>query len=235
MESKSYIRHIVELFFILLFVILVRSVLFEPYLVPSSSMLPTLLEGDRIVVNKYTYGISRYSFPFSPKLFQGRIFELTEPKRGDVVVFELDKIYVKRLIGEPGDKIQVIDGVLYINGNEIKQIPVKEQFQSGGISFSQYQEQLTKDKTITILDVTSGTEFDNTKLYVIPEGHYFFMGDNRDFSRDSRDIYFMGFVPKENILGKVDRIFFSSATLEIYNIFGLIKNFRLNRTWQKIN
>lgn len=235
MKSKSWTKHILEILGILVFVILVRSIIFEPYLVPSGSMLPNLLEGDRIIVNKYVYGISRYSFPLSPPLFKGRVFEFEQPQRGDIVVFELDKIYVKRLVGEPGDTIQVIDGILYINGQEKRQVRLKETFRSGGINFTKYKEQLTKDKSITILDVTEGTEFDNTKLHTVPKGHYFFMGDNRDFSRDSRDIYFMGFVPKEKILGRVNRIFFSSSTLEIYNIFGVIKNFRLDRTWKKIN
>ena len=236
MKSKSFFKQFLELLLILAFVIFIRSVLFEPYLVPSGSMLPNLLEGDRIIVNKYIYGISRFSFPFSPKIFKGRVLEFSEPKRGDIVVFELDKVYVKRLVGEPGDSIQVINGVLYINEQEIKQTPLQDKFISGsGVSLTQYKEQLTHDKAITILDVASGMEFDNTKLYVVPEGHYFFMGDNRDFSRDSRDIDFMGFVPKENILGKVDRIFFSSATIETYNIIGVIRNFRLDRTWKKIN
>ncbi|MBP9791743.1 MAG: signal peptidase I [Rickettsiales bacterium] len=233
--KKSLLKHIVELSLTILFVILVRSVLFEPYLVPSSSMLPNLLEGDRIVVNKYIYGISRYSFPFSPKIFKGRVLEFSQPKRGDVVVFELDKVYVKRLVGEPGDKIQVVNGTLYINGNEIKQTLLKDKFTSGNISFSQYAEKLTDQKTITILDFNENTDFDNTPVHAVPEGHYFFMGDNRDFSRDSRDIYFMGFVPKENILGRVTHIFFSSATLETYNLFGMVRDFRLNRTFQKVN
>jgi signal peptidase I len=233
--KKSLLKHIVELLLTVLFVLLVRSVLFEPYLVPSSSMLPNLLEGDRIVVNKYSYGISRYSFPFSPPIFKGRILEFSQPKRGDVVVFELDKVYVKRLIGEPGDKIQVVSGTLYINGKEIKQTLLKDKFKSGNISFSQYEEKLTDHKTITILDFNESTDFDNTSVHVVPEGHYFFMGDNRDFSRDSRDIYFMGFVPKENILGRVTHIFFSSATLETYNLFGVVRDFRLSRTFQKVN
>lgn len=233
--KKSLLKHVVELLFILIFVVLVRSVLFEPYLVPSSSMLPNLLEGDRIIVNKYIYGISRYSFPFSPKIFNGRVLEFSEPKRGDIVVFELDKVYVKRLVGEPGDKIQVVNGTLYINAKEVKQTLLQQKFKSGDISFNQYEEKLTDTKSITILDFNEGTDFDNTPLHVVPEGHYFFMGDNRDFSRDSRDIYFMGFVPKENILGRVTHIFFSSATLETYNLFGVIRDFRLNRTFQKVN
>jgi signal peptidase I len=198
-------------------------------------MLPNLLEGDRIFVNKYIYGISRYSFPLSPKLFKGRVFEFSKPKKGDIVVFELDKIYVKRLIGEPGDSVQVINGVLYINSKEVKQVLLKDKFHSSGTSFIQYSEQLTPEKAITILEANEGTEFDNTNSYVVPKGHYFFMGDNRDFSRDSRDIDFMGFVPEENILGRVNRLFFSSSTLEIYNLIGVIKNFRLDRTWKKIN
>lgn len=235
MKSKSLLKHCLELLFILVFVVLVRSVVFEPYLVPSSSMLPNLLEGDRIFVNKYIYGISRYSFPLSPKLFKGRVFEFSKPKKGDIVVFELDKIYVKRLIGEPGDSVQVINGVLYINSKEVKQVLLKDKFHSSGTSFIQYSEQLTPEKAITILEANEGTEFDNTNSYVVPKGHYFFMGDNRDFSRDSRDIDFMGFVPEENILGRVNRLFFSSSTLEIYNLIGVIKNFRLDRTWKKIN
>lgn len=235
MKLKNFINHCLEIFWILLFVILVRSIAFEPYLVPSSSMLPNLLEGDRIIVKKYAYGISRYSFPFSPPIFKGRIFESEQPKRGDIVVFELDKVYVKRLVGEPGDTVQVIGGVLYINGKEIKQTLLKDEFSSRNVKFRQYKEQLTEKKSITILDVMESTEFDDTKLHTVPKGHYFFMGDNRDFSRDSRDISFMGFVPKENILGKVDRIFFSSSTLEVYNLIGILKNFRLDRFFKRID
>ena len=127
-EIFKYRKLIKEFVVILAIAIIFRSVIYEPYVVPSRSMLPTFIEGDRILVSKFSYGISKYSFPLSPPIFKGRLFQLNKPKRGEIIVFEKDKIYVKRLIGLPGDTIQVLYGTLYINGKEVEKRPLAEPF-----------------------------------------------------------------------------------------------------------
>lgn len=231
---KKYKNLITECAVILAIGLLFRSVVYEPYVVPSGSMVPTLIEGDRILISKFYYGISRYSFPFSPPLFKGRILAFKEPKRGDVIVFEKDKIYVKRLIGLPGDTIQVVDGNLYINGKEITKRKMPNAFQYGNYKVSQYLESLPGGKNHPILDIERYSEFDNTRAFAVPANHYFFMGDNRDDSRDSRDPTGIGFVHRDALLGRVEAIFFSSSALHLYDVFGLIKGFKKERAFTKV-
>ena len=196
-----------------------RSVAFEPFHIPSGSMKPTLLVGDYLFVSKYSYGYSRYSFPFGIPLFHGRILEFSRPQRGDVVVFRepshppID--FIKRLIGLPGDRIQVKQGVLYINGTPLARRPVGDFADSEDpdhvISIPEYAETLPDGKVIDILKEPrpSVPEADNTGVYVVPEHHYFMMGDNRDHSYDSRFASGVGFVPEENLVGRAEVIFFS--------------------------
>ncbi len=200
--------------------IIFRSFLYEPFHIPSGSMKPNLLIGDYVFVSKLSYGYSKYSFPFGDKFnyFEGRIFE-DEPKRGDIIVFRLpsdDSInYIKRVIGLPGDKIQVRSGILYINDQKIAKefdgFFFEDNNKDEPYEIMQYSEKLADDKKILVLDQVAGAMQDDTKVYEVPEDHYFFMGDNRDNSRDSRfgDV---GFIPKQNLVGKAKIIFFSNPS-----------------------
>jgi signal peptidase I len=202
-----------------------RSFLFEPFYIPSGSMKSTLLVGDYVFVSKYSYGYSKHSFPFGMPLFEGRKFE-TKPERGDVVVFKLPSNtninYIKRLVGLPGDEIQVKDSILYINGQPLprKQIENFHDFNDKhSQQISQYIETMPNGVSYHVLDQYTNGALDNTEIYKVPEKHYFFMGDNRDNSQDSRVLGAVGFVPEENLVGPARMIFFSSTAklIEIWN------------------
>ncbi|MCH9753930.1 MAG: signal peptidase I [Alphaproteobacteria bacterium] len=234
-KNKSTLQHFSEILVIIFIAILVRSILFEPYVVPSSSMLPNLLIGDRVMVNKYLYGISNRSFPFSPNIFKDRVFTLKKPERGDIVVFETDRVYIKRLIGLPGDKIQMIAGSLYINDHKVVKTLTHPFEYDKEIKIPQYIETLPNHVTHTVLDFLVAGRFDNTKIYHVPENHYFFMGDNRDDSRDSRDLTGnIGFVHEKDLLGKVSRVFFSSKEISWYNIPNIILKIRPHRFFHSL-
>ncbi|NRA73601.1 MAG: signal peptidase I [Rickettsiales bacterium] len=230
----KYRKTIKELFVILLIAGTFRSVLYEPYVVPSRSMLPTLIEGDRIIISKFVYGISRYSFPFSPPIFKGRLFQFNKPQRGEVIVFEQDKQYVKRVIGLPGETIQMVHGNLYINGQRIEKESIDPFIYRDLERFPQYLEIFPNGYEHPMLDFDPYSEFDNTKQFKVPKNHYFVMGDNRDNSRDSRDPSGIGFVHEDSILGRVEIIFWSSPTLELYNVWGIASGFKWNRAFKKI-
>jgi len=234
-KNKSILHHSIEIIMIVFVAILIRSILFEPYVVPSSSMLPNLLIGDRIIVHKYIYGISKHSFPFSPNIFKGRLFAISKPERGDIVVFETDKVYVKRLIGLPGDKIQMIGGSLYINDRKVQKTLTYPFEYNKRIKVPMYIETLPNNVRHSVLDFLVDGKFDNTIFYIVPEGHYFFMGDNRDDSRDSRDTNGnIGFVPEDKLLGKVTRVFFSSKEISWFNIPNIVLKIRLNRFFHSL-
>ena len=191
-----------------------RSLLFEPFNIPSGSMIPTLLVGDYLFVSKYSYGYSRYSFPFGMAPFDGRIFE-TPPERGDVAVFRQPQnesvAFIKRIVGLPWDRIQVTDGVLRINDVAVNRVRKGFATASDGynvIRFAVYQETLPNGKSYLIQERSDDDVLDNTNVFLVPEGHYFMMGDNRDNSRDSRTTS-VGMVPAENLIGRAERLFFS--------------------------
>ncbi|NLS19173.1 signal peptidase I [Rhizobium sp. P40RR-XXII] len=199
----------------LVLAMIIRTVLFQPFTIPSGSMMPTLLVGDYIFVNKFAYGYSKYSLPFSPDLFSGRILG-SEPKRGDVVVFRFppnpDVDYIKRVIGLPGDRIQVKNDILYINGQAVPREPhgtfSSDYSQEPGDNIPVYSERLPDSgKVYDTLDLSPNSRGDNTQEYVVPAAHYFMMGDNRDNSDDSR--FDVGYVPAENLIGRASVIFFS--------------------------
>ncbi|KFB10587.1 signal peptidase I [Nitratireductor basaltis] len=200
----------------LLLALVIRTLLFQPFSIPSGSMRPTLLEGDYLFVTKWAYGYSRHSLPFSPPLFSGRIFG-SAPERGDVAVFKfppnpsLD--YIKRVIGLPGDRIQMRDGQLFINGEAVQREKVG-QIEDPDITemtrpVDVYRETLPNGVSYDTLDLSPNSIGDNTREFVVPDGHYFMMGDNRDNSTDSR--FSVGFVPEENLVGRANIIFFSIA------------------------
>jgi signal peptidase I len=206
--------------------LIVRTVAYEPFNIPSGSMIPTLLVGDYLFVSKFSYGYTHYSLPWSPRIFSGRILE-TMPERGDVAVFKLpsdgETDYIKRIIGLPGDRIQVRDSILYLNGEPVprEQIDDFVYTDSNGTEqrVAQYVETLSNGKRYHVLDRRPDGLLDNTPVYVVPEGHYFGMGDNRDSSLDSRTQQ-VGYIPAENLIGRAESIFFSSnGTAHIWEVW----------------
>jgi signal peptidase I len=203
---------------VLLSPLLIRTFLFQPFNIPAGSMKPTLLVGDYIFVSKYSYGYNRYSFPFSPPLalISDRVFA-SEPERGDVVVFRLPKDpsvdYVKRVIGLPGDRIQMVNGVLHINGTPVKREQIEDFVETDDngreVHIKQWRETLPNGVSHPTLDMIENGFYDNTKEYRVPAGHYFMMGDNRDNSSDSRVEIQVGYVPAENLVGRVQIMFWS--------------------------
>ncbi|WP_295227554.1 signal peptidase I [uncultured Brevundimonas sp.] len=203
--------------FALLIAMVLRIFLFQPFTIPSASMEPNLYEGDYIVVSKWSYGFSKHSIPFSPPLFDGRIMGST-PKRGDIVVFKLPRDnktdFIKRVIGLPGDRIQMIANKLYINDKPVQDVVVSEQEINdifGPRPVTEVRETLPEGKSFMTQDFGPGNDLDDTPVYEVPAGHYFMMGDNRDNSIDSRveQSSGVGMVPAENLVGKAQIILFS--------------------------
>ena len=244
MFNKNFlIDNLKTLFYALIIAIIIRSLLIPPFYIPSSSMEPKLLVGDRIFVTKYSYGYSKHSFPFSPPIFKGRLI-YNEPKRGDVVVFKTPADnrtdYIKRLIGLPGDTIQFIDSNLYINNSEI----IKSKTSSSDeifcgkkiIDVFTFEENLTNKKKYSSVYLKN-FPYQNSDIFEVPENHYFFLGDNRDCSKDSRFLSSVGYVHKDNLVGKAQFIFFSSDRTmgSIFSIWKWNKVLRLDRFFKKIN
>ncbi|MEL6316684.1 MAG: signal peptidase I [Pseudomonadota bacterium] len=231
-SGESFYDLLKTIFYALLIALVFRTFFFQPFSIPSGSMKPTLLINDYIFVSKYSYGYSKYSLPFAnslPDLFGGRLLAGT-PERGDVIVFrnpqELDKDYVKRMVGLPGDVIDIREGLLFINGVKAPLRPVGDfadrAFEAskscakpapdGGCLVTQYMETLPNGREHPILDIYAATpsrsQGDNDR-YIVPPGHYFFMGDNRDNSQDSR-FASPGFVPESHLIGRAEIVLLSS-------------------------
>lgn len=226
-----------------LLALLIRTFLYEPFNIPSGSMLPTLLVGDYLFVSKPAYGYSAHSFPFGMAKFEGRIME-GQPRRGDVVVFKLPSNpsidYIKRVIGLPGDTVQVIRGRLYINGEQVQRDPV-------GLVQNEENKDYIKRTTMEYIETLPGgvmhriyeegdnEDLDNTPEYKVPENHYFMMGDNRDNSMDSRVSSLVGFVPYENLVGRADILFFSvEEKAQFFNPLSWVGAIRFHRMFNLI-
>ena len=224
----------------LIIAILIRSLIIQPFYIPSSSMEPTLLVGDRIFVTKYTYGYSKHSFPFSPNFSNNRFFS-RNPIRGDLVVFKTPADnrtdYIKRLIGLPGDEIQFINGELFINGKKIsrKKTKITTPIRCGKFSLdaNTFIETLPNGVSHLASYNKEGT-LQNSKKYKVPSNHYFLMGDNRDCSKDSRFLNEVGYVKHLNLVGKAKIIFFSNDTNKgsLLKFWNLHNSFRFQRTFQ---
>jgi signal peptidase I len=236
------VDNIKTLIIALVIAIIIRSLFFQPFYIPSSSMEPTLLVGDRIFVSKYTYGFSKHSFPFSPPILNKRIFN-SKPDYGDLIVFKTPADnrtdFIKRLIGFPGDEIQFISGELYLNKKKIIREEIKEKFQikcgkeiNKAIS---YMETLPNGKRYLAVYNKTGSMI-NTDKYVVPDEHYFFLGDNRDCSRDSRFLSSVGYVHEINLIGKAKIIFFSNDTEKgsVLKFWNWKNSIRINRFFKKL-
>ena len=243
LDKNFFSENIKTLFYALVIAVIIRSLFIQPFYIPSSSMEPTLLVGDRLFVTKYSYGYSKHSFPFSPPIFDKRIM-FNSPERGDVIVFKTPADnrtdYIKRLIGLPGDRIQFINTNLFLNSNEIFKSKVKNKTKiycgNKSIDVFRFEEKLPNGKkfhTVYLKDYT----YQNSDKFIVPEDHYFFLGDNRDCSKDSRFLSSVGYVHKDNLVGKAQFIFFSSDK-KIGSIFAFWKwhkSIRLTRSFSRIN
>jgi len=196
---------------------IIRTVAYEPFNIPSGSMKPTLLVGDYLFVSKFSYGYSRFSLPLGMPLFSGRIL-FSEPERGDVAVFRKptdDSVdYIKRIVGLPGDRLQMKRGILHINGKAVKRERAGEFVDGGRLAgyyrrIPRYIETLPNGRKHLIAEETDSGPMDDTDVYTVPEGHYFGMGDNRDHSQDSRFLNDVGFIPRQNLVGRAEFKFFS--------------------------
>ena len=241
-KKNTIIDNLKTLIYALVIAIIIRSLLIQPFYIPSSSMETTLLVGDRLFVTKYSYGYSKHSFPFSPPIFKNRIFE-KKPKRGDIIVFKTPSDnrtdYIKRLIGLPGDTIQFIDGQLYLNNNLILSTLISDnEFIYCGnqkINVSKFEEKLPNKKSY-VVSYRNDLINQNTDKYLVPDNHYFFLGDNRDCSKDSRFLADVGYVNKDNLVGKAKILFFSSISREgsIFEIWKWPKIIRYDRFFKQL-
>ena len=239
-NKNSLISNLKSIFLAVFIALIIRSFFAEPFNIPSGSMKPNLLVGDFIFVSKWSYGFSKHSLPFSIPLIPGKIFSKL-PERGEVVVFKTPEDnrtdYIKRVIGLPGDRIQIIDGKIIINDNLILRKKLKDFIDTDKNSsikrIRKYKEYFF-NKEIEVLDITDQGIVDNTNLYVVPEGHFFVMGDNRDNSQDSRFTNIVGYIPIENLIGKAQFIFFSLENSRFLELWKWPKAIRTKRLFMQI-
>ena len=239
-KKNSYIENLKSIFFAIFIALIIRSFFAEPFNIPSGSMKPNLLVGDFIFVSKWSYGFSKHSLPFSIPIIPKKIFSKM-PNRGDVVVFKTPQDnrtdYIKRVIGLPGDKIKIINGEILINNKLIIRKKNEDFIDIDKNGFSKrirkYQEYFI-NKEIEVLDIMDNGIVDNTPLYIVPKGHFFVMGDNRDNSQDSRFVNIVGYIPIENLVGKAQFIFFSLENSRFFEIWKWPKAIRSDRLFKSI-
>ena len=240
--KKKIIENIKTIIYALIIALIIRSFLFQPFYIPSSSMEPNLLVGDRLFVSKYSYGYSRHSLPFSPNLTNKRYLS-KNPERGDVVVFKTPADnrtdYIKRLIGLPGDTLQIVDGDLYLNNQKIQrnktEISININCGNEIMNVNTFEEILPNGKKYIAVYNKEGT-MQNTDKFIVPNEHYFFMGDNRDCSKDSRFLSSVGYVTFNNLVGKASLIFFSNDKKKgnFFKFWKWNKSIRIGRFFNKI-
>ena len=244
--SKNLINTIREnfktLLYALLIALVIRSLFFQPFYIPSSSMEPTLLIGDRIFVSKYIYGYSKHSLPFSPKIYNSRLF-FKEPSYGDLVVFKTPvdnrTDYIKRLIGKPGDSVQFINGEIFLNKEKILRKKVISDYTircgKSNLKVDSFEETLPNGVVYTAV-YSKNFSLQNTDEFIVPQKHYFFLGDNRDCSQDSRFLNSVGYVNYINLVGEAKIIFFSNDTIKgsALKIWNWKESFRFNRTFKNL-
>ena len=237
-SAGSFMETVRTIIYAVLIAIVVRTFAYEPFNIPSGSMKPTLLVGDYLFVKKWVYGFSRHSLPFSWPPFSGRIWS-APVERGDVVVFKVPTDnrtdYIKRIVGLPGDRIQVKGGILHINGEPVKREPIEDWVDEQGTRYHRYIETLPNGVQHVIIEISDdkpGMSADNTGEYVVPPGHYFGMGDNRDNSADSRE---WGYIPDENLVGRASFIFYSTAAGDLWPIWEAIPETRWDRLMSGIH
>ena len=215
-KTSGFAETIKTVIYAILIALAIRTVAYEPFNIPSGSMIPTLLIGDYLFVSKFSYGYSRYSLPFSLPLIPERVF-FREPTRGDVTVFKLPTDnrtdYIKRVVGLPGDTVQLRNSVLYINGEPVKRQRAEDLVERDGAGkfrrIPRYLETFPNGHAHHITEATEDSPSDTTDVYTVPPKHYFVMGDNRDRSRDSRFLDEVGYVPRQNLVGRAEFLFFS--------------------------
>ena len=240
--KKKIIENIKTIVYALIIALIIRTFFFQPFYIPSSSMEPNLLVGDRLFVSKYAYGYSRHSLPFSPNLTNKRYLS-KNPERGDVVVFKTPvdnrTDYIKRLIGLSGDSIQIINGDLYLNDKKIKRSKIgnSTKINCGNeiLNIDAFEETLPNGKKYIAVYKKVGT-MQNTDKFLVPADHYFFMGDNRDCSRDSRFLSSVGYVSFNNLVGRARLIFFSNNKDKgnFFELWKWNKSIRIHRFFKKI-
>ena len=243
LDKNTIIDNIKTIFYALVIAIFIRSFFIQPFYIPSSSMEPTLLIGDRLFVTKYSYGYSKHSFPFSPPVINGRVLS-NSPQIGDVIVFKTPADnrtdYIKRLIGLPGDNIQFISGDLVVNSNNILKSRVSKTdiiyCGKQTIEVNTFEEKLPNGKSHHVVYLKNYS-FQNSDIFNVPEKHYFFLGDNRDCSKDSRYLTSVGYVHEDNLVGKAQFIFFSSDFRigSIFSFWKWHKTIRFDRFFKRIN
>ena len=239
-NKNSLISNLKSIFLAVLIALIIRSFFAEPFNIPSGSMKPNLLVGDFIFVSKWSYGFSKHSLPFSIPLIPGKIFSKL-PERGEVVVFKTPEDnrtdYIKRVIGLPGDRIKIIDGNIIINDSLILKKKLKDFIdtdKNSNIKRIRKYKEFFFNKEIEVLDIMDQGIVDNTNLYVVPEGHFFVMGDNRDNSQDSRFTNIVGYIPIENLIGKAQFIFFSLENSRFFELWKWPKAIRTERLFMQI-
>lgn len=243
-QTNELAENIKTIIFALLIALFIRAFLFQPFNIPSGSMMPTLLVGDYLFVSKYSYGYSRHSLPFSPPLFSGRVWE-KYPQRGDIAVFKLPADghtdYIKRVIGLPGDRVQMRESEIYINDLRLPNAPVGDFIDRDGYGNAaqtrQYRETLPGGVSHNVLDMLINGPVDNTGVFTVPHGHVFMMGDNRDNSSDSRvPNSGVGFVPMENLVGRAEFLFFSTdGSAEWWQFWRWFQAARFGRMFRSIH